>query len=66
MVADDLDRHEAAVSVWHEFVHIFKSIGDRPQPLTDQSEAEVDAIANKLAACCPEILELCGIADKFK
>lgn len=66
MVADDLNREEAEITVWHEFVHIFRKAGGHPSVITDQSEAEVEAIAKKLAKCCPEILELCGIADKFK
>lgn len=66
MLADDLPRDEAAVSLWHEFVHIFKRIGDREHLNTAENEAEVEAIAKKLAACCPEILDLCGVGEKFK
>lgn len=62
LLADDMSRAEATVTLWHEWVHIFKRVGGAAV----QDEAEVDAIAKKLAAACPEILELCGIADKFK
>jgi len=62
LLADDLTRAEATVTLWHEWVHIFKKVGGAPA----HDEAEVDAIAQRLAAACPEILELCGVADKFQ
>lgn len=61
MLADDLSRKEATETLWHEFVHIFRQIGGK----TDPAETEVEAIARRLAVACPEILELCGVADKF-
>ena len=62
LLADDLNRDEATVTLWHEIVHILKKVGGHPV----HDEGEVDAIAKKLALACPEILELCGVADKFK
>lgn len=62
LLADDLTKDEATQTLWHEFVHIFKRIGGS----TDHDEAEVEVIAKRLAAACPEILTLCGVADKFK
>lgn len=62
LLADDLTKDEATQTLWHEFVHIFKRIGGA----TEQDEAEVEAIAKRLAVACPEILTLCGVADKFR
>ena len=61
LLADDLNKTEATETLWHEFVHIFKKIGGND----NHDEVEVDALAKKLAVACPEILELCGVADKF-
>lgn len=63
LLADDLDRAEATATLWHEIVHILKKVGGGTD---NHDEAEVDAIAKKLAAACPEVLELCGVAAKFK
>ena len=62
LLADDLSKAEATETLWHEFVHIFRKIGGK----TDPAETEVEAIAKRLAVACPEILELCGVAAKFK
>ena len=62
LLADDLNRDEATVTLWHEIVHILKKVGGH----AEHDEDEVDALAKKLAAVCPEILELCGVADRFK
>lgn len=62
LLGDTLERKEAEETLWHEVVHMLKRVKG-PGP---QDEDEVDRIAKKLAAVCPEIIELCGLEDKFK
>lgn len=62
LLADDLTRDEATVTLWHEIVHILKKVGGH----AEHNEDEIDALAQKLATACPEVLELCGVADRFK
>lgn len=61
-LAEGSTKAEANQTLWHEVVHMLKYVSGQ----TEHDEAEVDAIAAKLAAACPEGLELCGLSDKFK
>lgn len=61
MVCDKLSRDEAAISVWHEFRHIMES--SKPNP--NQDEDIIEADAKRLAAAFPEIIEWCGLSDKY-
>lgn len=60
LLADNLTRDEAAVTIWHEVVHMLKMAGGD----TDHDEAKVEAAAKKLAACCPEVVTFCGLDSK--
>lgn len=62
LMADNLTRTEAAHTVWHEMVHLLLRAGGGK---TQHDEEHVEAIAERLAAACPEVLELCGIENKF-
>ena len=60
-LADDLAGSQAAHALWHEIVHLLMSAGGHE----DHDEVKIDALADRLAAACPEVLELCGVDKKF-
>jgi hypothetical protein len=60
-VAPDATREDAAVSLWHELVHVLKFAGGHQE----HDEEEVEALAQRLASACPEVLALCGIESDF-
>lgn len=55
LVDSDLPQEELAVTIWHEFVHLFKERAGDPQP---HNEVEVEALGQRLAKAFPEIVEL--------
>lgn len=61
LVADDLTRAEAEITVWHEIVHVMKMAAGH----VAHDEQEIDRIATKLAQVCPEVIELCGLEQQF-
>lgn len=61
LVADDLTRHEAAKTLWHETVHWLRSANTNAV----HCESEIEEIAEKLAAACPEIVAWCGLDAMF-
>lgn len=69
MVSEGQSRTEAEISLWHEIVHVLMHAGGAPAPKTAAEltalEQQVEAIAQKLAAVCPEIVELCGVQTHF-
>lgn len=62
LLAEGMTRQEAATTLWHEIIHVVKSA----HTLDGHDEAEIERIAEKLSAACPEILELCGVSQHFK
>jgi len=61
LLCEQLSREQAAISLWHEFRHIMES--SKPNP--NQDEDVIEADAKRLAAAFPEIIEWCGLGDKF-
>ena len=62
ILARGMSRHEAAVTLWHEVYHILRSTD---LACDKQSEVEAEAFGQKMAQHCPEIIEICGLANKF-
>jgi hypothetical protein len=53
------DRAEMATTLWHELLHFIElSLGHHRHSI---NEEKTEAMAKKLAATCPEIIELCAI-----
>lgn len=63
LLAEGQSKTEAGITMWHEVVHMLKRLKG---PGTVHDEPEVERIAQKLYAACPEILELCGLEHHFK
>lgn len=55
-----LERGEAAVTLWHEILHVLHFAGG-----TEHNEDAIEAMAQKLAAACPEVLTICGVETHF-
>lgn len=61
LLANDLNRQEAAVTLWHEVLHMLKRTSDSGP----HDESEIEKLANKLGAACPEVITLCGLDRYF-
>lgn len=59
-LAKGLERDEATVTLWHEILHVLHNAGG-----TDHDEDAIEAMAQKLAQACPEVLKICGVAAHF-
>jgi len=60
-VATEQSREEAAISVWHEVVHVLLFAGGAHE----HDEDEVERAAQKLAKAYPEVLEWVGLSAQF-
>jgi hypothetical protein len=60
-IDNELDHHEQVVTLWHETLHLLLFAAGIPEP---HDEAEIDAIAYRLAQACPEILHLCRLVPR--
>jgi hypothetical protein len=57
-IADDMAHEEQVVTLWHETVHLLMLAAGIPAP---HDEKLIDAIAERLAQACPEILQVCRL-----
>lgn len=51
---------EQVVTLWHEVLHALLLGAGIPFP---HDEERIEAVAQKLAQACPEILRVCGLAS---
>lgn len=70
-VNEEQSREEAAITLWHEIVHVLMHAGGHVAPVQPddagikRNEGYVEALAKRLAAACPEVVSLCGLDSKF-
>lgn len=57
----ELNEDELATTLWHETIHILMLASGIELP---HDEEFVEELAQKLAICCPEILEVCKLKRK--
>ncbi len=69
LVGSGQSRAEAAITLWHEVVHILMAAGGHAPPTTSDElsalESRVESAAVRLAAACPEVVEFCGLEASF-
>ena len=61
-IDSELSYKEAAITLWHEWIHIFLFTGRKNY----HDEDAIEFLAKNLENACPEILDLCGISHLFK
>jgi hypothetical protein len=64
-LCDNLNREEATKTLWHEFRHLMASNKPNGGTDDDHDEDKIDADAERLAKAFPEIIEWCGLENKY-
>lgn len=55
LIDSEQSRTEQAISIWHETLHLLLLASG-----SSHDEAAIEVMARRLAATCPEIVEMCG------
>jgi len=62
LLCDQMNKQQATETLWHEVLHLLHSNINKS---LKHNENKIEEMCVRLAKACPEILEFCGIKDKF-